>query len=181
MGLQYNQPQYQQDSVTNEDIANMLSQIAGDPDEAEDNKSLFQNNDMVGLIREYLSVDIPKEMKEHKLIQQFWAILSKDIKLTFLEQDDIEDFELLFDQSMLNFLMSTPAYEFSNEDEQILDQFRIYFIAALKRSQGTKNHRFNERIIEGGTINQTIKSNTDIIQGAGNRGGGMSGMLSKLF
>lgn len=178
MSINYNQPQ--QDSISNEDLANMLSQIAGDPDD-ENNQQLFQTNDMVGLIKEYLKLDIPKEMLAHPLVQQFWAVLSKDIKLTFLDRDDVEDLELLFDQSMLNYLMSTPSYEFSNEDEQMLDQLRIYFIAALKRSQGTKSHRFNERIIEGGTINQTIKSNTDIVHTPGGQRGGMGTMLSKLF
>ena len=167
----------------NQDVqldAATLANLVGTDNELSKSKDLFQNQDMVKLIEKYTEVDIPKELKDHDLVVEFWAILSKDIKLSFLDAADIDDFELLFDQAMLNFVMSRPSYEYTFEDDKILDQLKIYFIMALKRSQGTKSHTFNERILEAGSVNQTIRSNTDVFQSPGSRGGKGS-FLSKLF
>lgn len=160
------------DFLQNNDLSNLdMNMLLGSQNDVNSAKNLFENQDMVKLVETYLDVEVPEKFKNHPIISEFWAIQGKNIKLTFLENSDVEDFEILFEQSILNYLMSKPAYQYTFEDEQILDQFRLFFIAALKRSVGTGQHKFNERIILGGTINQVIRSNTEAFN-AGQMGGG---------
>lgn len=156
-----------------------LQALTGSNDEQAAAKSLYDSGDMSKLIETYMAVDIPKDAKEHILFREFWAVLDRTIKLTFFTPEDVEDCELLFEVAKVDFLQSKPAYKYSFDDIKHLDQLKIYFIAAIKRSVGTGQHRFNDRIILGGTINQTIRSNTDTIQ-SGSQGGFLSKLRSKV-
>jgi len=155
----------------------LLAGLLGNEEELKRSQGLFQNQDMVKLVQTYLEEEIPEEFKNKKVMRDFWAVMGKTIKLSFVEKDDLFDFEILFDQARINYIMSKPPYEFDFDDQQLLDQLRIYYIAAVKRAMGFGSHRFNERIILGGTINQTIRSNTESFN-SGNSGGG--GFFSKL-
>lgn len=160
---------------------NALQSLLGSDTEVKNTKSLYQNTDMVRLIEKYTEVDLPEDLKKHPLVTELWAVLSKEIKWSFLEKEDEADFELLFDLAVINYLMQTPQYKFTFVDEQLLDQLRLYFVAAVKRARGVSGHRFNERIIEGGTINQVIRSNTDMIQAGGGGGGGLKSFMKRVF
>ena len=97
--------------------------------------------------------------------------------LTFLDKDDIDnEFMPLFEQAKHNYIMSMPPYEFTFEDRAVMKQLEIYFRCALKRSVGTSSHRFNERIILGGSIMQHIRSNTESM----NLGGQKQGFMGKM-
>jgi len=157
-----------------------LKELIASDSELNKSKSLFQNQDMVKLVETYLEEDLPDDLKKKNAIKQFWAVLGKTIKLTFLDKDDVSDFEILYDQARINFIMAKPAYEFTFEDAEMLDQMRIYFLSAIKRSVGTTTHRFNERIILGGQINQVIRSNSESI-GSTDKGGGILGKLKSIF
>ena len=104
-------------------------------------------------------------------------MLGKIPMLTFLDKEDIDqEFMPLFEQAKHNYIMSMPPYEYTFEDRAILKQLEIYFRCALKRSVGTSSHRFNERIILGGSINQVIRSNTEAV----NMGGSPKGAMAKV-
>lgn len=175
----YNNVGFLNQNNPNMDIDPAMLQDLADENDSKQSEDLFRQGDMVKLIEKYNEVDLPDGFDKHRLKKQFWAILCKDIKLTFIEDNnDIMEFEFLFKDAELNYMMNTPSFEFSFEDEQYIDQFRLYFLAALRRSKGFSSHRFNERIIEGGTINQTIRSSTDTINQQTPKSGGF---LSKFF
>lgn len=158
-----------------------LAKLVGSDPELKSAQDLYQGQDMVKLVRTYLEEEEPEAYKKNPLFTEFWAILSKNIKLSFLDgKYDVEDFEILFDQSKLNYVMSKPPYEFNWEDMQLLEQLKINFLASVKRAVGVSGHRFNERIILGGTINQVIRSNTESIK-AGDSGGGFMSKLRSIF
>jgi hypothetical protein len=75
--------------------------------------------------------------------------------------------------------MSKPVYEFTFDDLQILDQMKIYFLASCMRAMGSNTHKFNERIILGGQINQVVRSNTENFRES--QGGGFFGKLKNIF
>lgn len=164
----------------NELDINLKDLLSSDSDFAQ-SRSLFQNQDMVKLVETYLGEDIPEELKNNNIIKRFWAVLGKTIKLTFLDKDDIIDFEILYDQARINYIMSMPPYDFNFSDQETLDQMRIYFLAAVRRAVGTDQHRFNERIILGGSVNQVIRSNTESIRAGGGSGGGFLSKLKSMF
>ena len=177
MGLKY----YQDKNVPSVEDQEILANIMGSDEEVRGSQDLFQSQDMVKLVKTYLEEDYPEEIRKTKIFQQFWAILGKTIKLSFVEKDDIYEFESLFEQCRLTFLMSMPPYDISWEDLQLIDQIRVYYLAAVKRATGFGGHRFNERIILGGTINQTIRSNTESINSPAQQGRGLFSRLRSMF
>lgn len=130
-------------------------------EEAELAKNLYTEGNMAEIIETYLQQDIDKEYKKSDIIKEFWAILGRTIPLSFIGDDDEEEFEILFEQAKLNYIMKVPAYKFTFNDMIMLDQLKIYFKAALKRSIGRKGHIVNERTMQSTAINQVIRSNTE--------------------
>lgn len=141
-------------------------------------EDLFQSTDMVRLVKTYLEEDLPEELKRDQLMRQMWAILGKTPKLSFLVPDDIKEFESLYNQSEYFYLMSKPNHEITFKDLQNLQQLKFYNLINLRRSVGFQGHRFNERIILGGTINQTIRSNTEQFNTPSSGGGFMNKLKS---
>ena len=131
---------------------------AQDEEEIEQASSLYDTTDMTKLVQEYMKEEVPKELKQHPIFKEFWAILGRTIKLTFLDKEDLDVFESYYDMARSDFIMSRPAYEFTFEDMQLLDQLRIYFIAAVKRAIGFYQNRYNERMILGSQIYQSIST-----------------------
>ncbi len=159
----------------------LLKELLGSEEELNASKGLFQNQDMVKLVQTYLEEDIPPEILNKKVMREMWAVMGKTIKLSFVDKEDLFDYEILFDQARINYIMGIPPYEFTFEDQQLLDQLKIYYISAVKRAVGFAGHRFNERIILGGTINQTIRSNTESFNSGNNGGGGFLSKLKRIF
>lgn len=140
--------------------------------------SLYGQQDMTKLVNTFLEEDMPDDLKQSQMVRDFWAVLGKTIKLSFMEKDDIEDFETLFEIARIDYVMSIPEYEYTFKDAKHLEQLRIYFLAACKRAMGSPSHKFNERIILGGSISQVIRSNTEAIKTGD--GGSRGGLFSKL-
>jgi hypothetical protein len=152
-----------------------------DQDELKQSEDLFKSQDMVKLIKTYLDEEAPLEMRENCIYKYMWGTLSKSIKLTFLTEKDFDYFESMFNQSKITYLMSIPANKYSFQDMLLFDQLKIIYLCAIKRSIGSSTHKFNERIILGGTINQTIRSNTETLKGVNNGGGGFFSKFSNMF
>lgn len=175
MGLEYMQGNQDVDNINYEEL---IKSLISDQD-SKNSQSLFQNTDMVKLVKTYLDEEIPEHISPN-LKKHFWAVLGNTVKLTFLDKEDVMDMELLFEQAKLNYTMEKPPYDFTFEDQQMLDELRTYFIAAVRRAVGSANHKFNERIILGGSINQVIRSNTESFKQGGDAGGFIS-KLKSLF
>jgi len=147
--------------------------------------NLFEAEDMTKLIKIYLEDDVPENLKTSSpIVKQFWAILGKSVKLTFLDQEDVMDFEFLFNQARYTLLMSMPSYKVTFDDLQQLDQIKLHYYASLKRAVGTNKQKLNERIILGSTINQSISSSQDSSTssvGIGRQSGSFFNKLSKFF
>lgn len=153
-------------------------ELYADDTERKMSEDLYQPNDMVKLVKTYIEESIPEEHKKHPLYSEFWAVYGKTLILSFLEKDDLYQFQILLDNAILDFMMTKPRYEVKFSDRVIVDQMRIYFLAALNRAVGSKSHKFNERIILGGQINQIVRTNSEAINTGDNRGGGA---ISRFF
>lgn len=153
-----------------------LESLRGSTSELRGSQDMFQTQDMSKLVKTYLEESVPEEIRSTKIYKDFWAAIGNTIKLTFLEKEDVLDFEFLFEDSRLNFLLTVPPYEYTWNDMQLMSQLKLYFVAAVKRAVGFQQHRNNERIVLGGSINQVIRSNTESIRGVS----GGDGFMSKL-
>ena len=176
MAIEYGKQEESNNSINEKDFY-------GSEEELKQSQDMFvPSNDMAKLITTYLEETVPDELKKTRLYQEFWAVAGKTIKLTFFDKDDMIDLDLMYDNITIDFKMSKAIYDFSFEDSQMLQQFRLYFKAAVKRSVGTPQHRFNERIILGGSINQTIRSNTENSSGRSDgNSGGIFGKIKSWF
>jgi len=146
-----------------------------------DSQDLFQRPDMTQVIKTFLDEDMPTQWRVHPVYKDFWASMGKTIKLTFLQDDDLIDFEMLFDDSYATYMMSKPAYEFTESEMMFLTQLRTYYLATLKRSIGFKEHRMNERTAQAGTTTQIVRTNTEGFRGGGDGGGGVFGKVKGWF
>lgn len=163
------------DYIKESDYDPDLKLLEGSRDDVRKNQDFFQTQDMAKLVKTYLEEEVPDSIRSSKIYTDFWAAIGNTIKLTFLEQEDVLDFEFLFEDARLNFVMTVPVYEYTWADMQVLSQLQLYFAAAVKRAVGFKQHRNNERIVLGGSINQVIRSNTESF-----RSGSGGGMMDKI-
>lgn len=158
-----------------------LKQLISSDPELNQSKSLFQNQDMVKIIETYVEEDLPEDIKQNKILMKFFGfVYGRSVKLSFLDKDDVQDMEYYFEDCRLSFMMHYPVYEYKTEDLGIIEQFRLVFRAACQRAVGSQTHKFNERIILGGSINQVIRSNSENIS-AGGSGGGIFSKLKSIF
>jgi hypothetical protein len=156
--------------------------LAADNKQQENDRSLFENQDMVKIIKVYLEENVPVELKEKRIYKEFWAVLGKKIQLTFLDAEDKFDFEAMFVQAKMLYYMSIPKYETDFETIATMKQLEMYFIAAIRSAIGSRDNVFNERIVQASTIRQNINSNTERFgQMGGSSGGGFFSKLGKLF
>jgi len=152
--------------------------LIGDEEEQVQAQDYFSPSDMAKLVKTYLEEDVPTQIKKTSIYTEFWAVLGKTIKLTFLQPEDIDMFEAMFDVCRANYMMSKPTFEYGFDDMMILDQLRVYFVAACKRASGFSGARYNERMILGSQIHQNI---TDGGQGRSTSGGGFFGGIKRFF
>ncbi len=159
----------------------MPEQLYGDPNEWKNSQNLFEGQDMSKLVKTYLEEQIPDQFKETELYKHFWAVLGNTIKLTFLNEKDEEFLEIMFEQTKITYIMSKPARKFTFYESQMLEQLKIYFMAACKRAIGSPGHRLNERTIIATQINQVIRSNTESLAMGQSGGGGFFSRLRRAF
>lgn len=157
-----------------------VEELAAEKKALESDRSLFENQDMVKIIKAYLEENVPENVRESELFKEFWAVIGKKIQLTFLDPEDLFEFEAMFLQCKSLILMREPAYALTFERIQLIKQVEMYFKAALRSAVGGKTGRLNERMILGSTITQTVRSNTEQY---GSVGGGKKGFLGlgRLF
>jgi len=154
-------------------------ELIGSDKELTHSQGLYEGQDMSRIIKTYMEEDVHEEFRTTQLYQDFWAVLGRTIKLSFITLKECEDFEILFDDACVTFKMSIPAIKFTFKDMQMLDQFRIYFRASLKRAVGMAGYG-NERVILGGQVQQLIRTSTERIAGIDGGGGFFSG-IKKMF
>lgn len=140
-------------------------------------QGLYEGQDMSRVIRMFIEEDVPDDIKKSRLFQEFWAVFGKTVKLSFIEKEDIQDFSYMLEQVKLDYVMSKAAQHFTFSDLQALDQIEMYFEAAIRKSIGISQHRFNERIIQGGQISQIVRTNTESLNAG--RSGGFLGWFRK--
>ena len=157
-----------------------MSQYYGSDADLRNASSLYRTQDVARLIEVSLEEDLPDNLKGKAWITEFWAVLGKTIKFTFIEKEDLLEFELLFENAKLDFIMSKPPYEFTFEDMKTLDELKIYFAAAVRRSIGFSTHKINERTLVASQISQVIRSNTESY-GASGGGRGIFSKLKRMF
>ena len=152
-------------------------ELMGSNKELEHSQGLYEGQDMSKIIKVYMEEQVPEAFKMTTLYQEFWAVLGNTIKLTFINSTtDMTEFMLLFDDACITYKMSKPALKYSFTDMQMLDQFRIYFRASLKRAVGMPGYG-NERVILGGQIQQLIRTSTENLNAGGGKSGGAFGWL----
>lgn len=142
-------------------------------------EDLYSGQDMSKLVKTYLDENIPEEFKKGDLNKQFWSIMGNSIKLAFLNGEDQEDMEALFNISKYAYIMSKPTYEYTWNDDHALKQMRLHFIISAKRAIGSPNHRLNERTMLATQINQQIRSNTETMRSSSS--GGFLSSLKRFF
>lgn len=142
-------------------------------------EDLFSTTDMSKLIKTYMEETIPEEIRNTKLFKDFWGVLGNTLKLTFLSEKEIPEFESLFREAKYNYIMSVPVYDYTAEEMKIMQQIKIYFAAAIRRSVGSRQHVINERTMQATTISQNIRSNTERFSQSS--GGGMMGKIRRMF
>ena len=140
---------------------NILQALKSNEEERRQAHSLFESQDMVKMINAYTEERIDEQLKKDPLIKQFFGIFGKAPVLTFIDKEDEEDFDSLFRLSKLIYLRSVPGREFKIENIQLLNQIRIYFKSAIKRSIGFDKNKQNERSLQATMINQIVRSNTE--------------------
>ena len=119
--------------------------LVADEKQQEADRSLFENQDMVKIIKTYLEESVPEEIKETDLYQKFWIVFGKKLQLSFIDYEDKFEFEAMFEQAKLAYMMSMPSHEFTFDDVLAIKQLELYFAAALRSAIGMKENRFSER------------------------------------
>lgn len=155
--------------------------LVADNKQLDADRTLFENQDMVKIIETYLEESVPQAIKDGDIYKTFWASMGKKIQLTFLEDEDKFDFEAMFRQTKMLYLMSIPKKDKTFETLTTLKQMEMYFVAAVRSAIGVKDNRFNERIVQASTIRQNISSNSESFRSSNGGKGGMFGWLSKMF
>lgn len=158
-----------------------LQGIYGSRAEVEAAQNMYESDDMVKLARLFLDENIPEGARKHPIIQKFWGLMSKSIVLSFLDANDIPQFEAYFEQAKIKFLMSVPPYEYGFEEMQLFDQVKLYWVASIRRAKGADRNRLNERVIQGGQLHHIIRTNTEGFSGGGGGGGGFFSKIRNIF
>lgn len=124
--------------------------------------------DFLKMLKEYLDDGVPPEYLV--LTQKFFGVASKSMKLGFLERKEVDGFELGFEISKINFIMSKPEHKFSFDDQQFLEQLHLIFRMNLFRSVGTTKQIINERMAEVSQVVQSISASSQSVGGGKKRG-----------
>lgn len=129
---------------------------------------LFRGTDFTQLLKEYIE-DSRIPVKTVKILEKFWAVLGKDVKLAFLDPSDLPTMMLYWEQAVLIFLMGENSDLKDCDYRSHLNQLRMYYIFAIKRAIGNKNG-LNERIIQASQFHHSISSHTENARSGGGRG-----------
>ena len=121
-----------------------------------------------------------KEIIEDKTVEErlgknfpLWSLMTKSLKLTFLEERDVAILENLFEAEVCKMLRSIPPSMHNSQLYLQIGQARMIFLANMRRALGTNNRsKINERIALLSQIRQVISSQTET---------GKRGFLKRLF
>lgn len=151
--------------------------FAGTNTDVNASESLYSTGDMARLIKESLEEIVPEQIRKKRIYIEFWGVLGKTLKLTFIKSDEIEFFQYLFRNCRRRYLMSVRPDQYTWEDGMLLSQLEIYFEAAVRRAVG---HNFNERELIASQISQIVRSNTESLN-TNETGGSVKRFFNKIF
>ncbi|MHA1874037.1 MAG: hypothetical protein ACTSVB_07975 [Candidatus Heimdallarchaeaceae archaeon] len=156
-------PENLNEPVTYQDIEQGLPE--------ETNEDIFMRSEMLKITKELIN----DEPVEEKLADMLWAFKSKTMKLTFLNQNDTNVLNLLFEAEVCKMLRHLPKIEHTPELYEKLGQARVIALLNIKRAMGTNDrNKMNERTSLLTQIRQNIS--TPIQQSSGHKG-----RLARLF
>lgn len=123
---------------------------------------------------------INDEVVENKVKDTaLWAIISKSLKLTFLDENDAIIWRHRFQEEKIRFRAQIPEANYNKETAYLLFNLELIFMANIKRAVGTTQNRMNERMAQL----SHFKYNTTITQAGGGPGviGGVKNVFRRAF
>jgi len=129
---------------------------------------------MLRIIQEYIKDEgVPAATK-----LKFYGLNSKMLPLTFFEKDDLEEMELIQENTQLIEIMSKPPQAYTFDQMQSFEQDKALLRINIKRAIGSAKGVQNERTLQNTQINQMISSATNTAPGATT---GIKGAINKVF
>jgi hypothetical protein len=140
----------------------------------EEAKTYYEDPSQANFVETLLKEDIPASKKENNrdLLEDFFAIINRNLKLSFFDDVDLFTLESLFEDAIITLKMSKPNYAFTFEQLQVINQLKMTLRSSLKRSVGMKNDKMNERSLQSSQIHEIRRSNTESINAGRNNGFG---------
>jgi len=122
---------------------------------------------------------IEDKFVEDKLNQfPLWAVASKSIKLSFLDEADVSVMSNLFEAEEIKYRRSIAPSQKTSDIYHQIGQARMIFFANMKRAQGTTDrNKMNERVALLSQVKQIYTSS----MGTGGKGGGMVGGIKRML
>jgi len=117
------------------------------PAERDQAKNFYQNSGRAAFLQELVDDDINHATRNrYDVLQKLFGAQSRNLKLSFLQEKDIDFLESLFHDSKLNHMMSQPSYEYGFDDQHAFNQARMLLRASIRRGIGGSKDQMNERL-----------------------------------
>lgn len=127
----------------------------------------------LGMLEHYgIDETIPKEVRESK-----WAIFSKSLTYTFLDEKDLPMIDIHSQILKVNTLTSMPPHLLTYAKVDEINQMETYMYFTAKRAMGTNINKQNERTLQVTQIGQSISTQANAPQG---KPMSVSGFMSKV-
>jgi len=131
------------------------------PEDLEQAETLYRDGGQAQFLRELLEDDVPRKSKQrYQALQKLFGAQSRNIKLSFLKEADIDFLESLFHDAKLNHMMSQPSYDYDFDDQHAFNQARMLIRASIRRGQGGNKDQMNERMALTTSVNRLDKEQT---------------------
>ena len=122
--------------------------------------NLYNQKEYLDVLKHYTEDDtIPQKIKE-----QNWAIFSRSLPLTFLDEKDLPLIDIFSNIFRINELMNKPPHKIDFESTANFDQSTFHLWTQAKRAIGTAKNRMNERTLQVTQIGQSISTQTSVQQ-----------------
>ena len=136
-------------------------------------KPMWEERDYLGFVKHYSEDDvIPDDLKKKS-----WAVFSKSLIYTFLENEDMPMVDIYNTLIRLDSQISRPAHLMNFKEMSGHDQVSLYLFTSAKRAIGTNREKMNERTLQNTQIGQSISTQNSISPPQG----GIRGFLKKIF
>jgi len=137
-----------------------------DPASLDQAENLYTASGQAAYLKELVDDDINHTaQKRYQEIRNLFAVTSRNVKLSFLEEEDIDYLESLFHDAKLNKMMNEPAYKYDEDDQHTYNQMRMLLRASIRRGIGGDKDQMNERLalttnISHGTQQQELSTDS---------------------